>query len=88
MTLAKCTAAAAVLTLALGATSALASPQGDCAEQGQKVNTALAANQQSPQYQDALKEAHNGRDFCLNGYYKVGLTHYANALKMLGVSAT
>jgi len=84
MNFVKCSAAA-ILAVALGAASAAASPQGDCARTGKKVNDALNAGQQSPQYQDALKEAHNGRDFCLAGFYKLGLDHYANALKILGV---
>ncbi len=83
MTLVK-SATIAMLALALGSASAIASPQGDCAQAGRKVSQALDANQQAPQYPDALKEAHNGRDFCLAGYYKIGLDHYANALKMLG----
>ncbi len=86
MTIAKSAATAAILALALGTAPAIASPQGDCAQTGKKVNDALDSNQQSPKYQDALKEAHNGRDFCLAGFYKLGLDHYANALKILGVS--
>lgn len=58
----------------------------NCLQMAQQVKTALADNQQSPGYADALKAQINGRDFCANGLYDQGVTHYAHALAYLGVS--
>jgi hypothetical protein len=78
---------------ALATTSAMAADasgatQGDCNTMAAQVRTALAANQSSSNFADATKEKNYGRDFCTNSLYKVGVEHYAQALKLLGVSAS
>jgi hypothetical protein len=50
------------------------------------VRTALSSNQQSANYDAAVKESHYGRDFCANAQPKMGSAHYTQALKLLGVS--
>jgi hypothetical protein len=51
-----------------------------------QVRTALTDNAQSANYQDAVKQQRYGRDFCANSFYKTGVDHYAEALRLLGVS--
>jgi hypothetical protein len=53
-----------------------------------QTRTALQSNQQSANYEQARKEDGYGRDFCANGMQKEGLQHYAQALKLLGVTAS
>jgi hypothetical protein len=86
MTYLKSVTAVALVSLAMGVTSAIAQEAtgSACNEQSRKVTAALSANQQSAQYQDARHEADSGRDYCRAGFYKVGLDHYASALKLLG----
>ena len=90
MTFAKYAAAGAALSLAVATISVPAMAQeanaSQCLQTSKKVSSALSANQQSAQYQAATQEAHNGRDFCANGLYQIGLDHYNNALKILGAS--
>jgi hypothetical protein len=84
------TIAAATFAFSLGA--ALAVPAGaketgnlsNCVKLADEVNQALANNSQSPSYGAASKEKSYGRDFCANGLYEQGVTHYAQALKLLG----
>ena len=73
--------------LAMGATAANAegASQSTCAQAQQKVATALAADT-SANHDQATKESRYGRDFCLNGLYKKGMEHYAEAMKLLGIS--
>lgn len=80
--------AAIGLSVLLVATAANAagSNSPECVTLGDKVKTALAANQQSANYDQAVKESHYGRDFCANSMPKVGADHYTQALKLLGVS--
>jgi len=56
-----------------------------CVKLADEVNQALAANSQSSSYNDATKEKGYGRDYCNAGLYAQGITHYADALKLLGV---
>lgn len=86
MTYLKTATAVAVVSLAFGAASAFAQEAtgSDCNEQSRKVTVVLSANEQSAQYQDARHEAETGRDYCRRGFYKVGLDHFANAMKLLG----
>jgi len=72
--------------LAMGATAnAEAASQATCTAAQQKVATALAADT-STNHDQAAKESHLGRDFCLNGLYGRGMDHYAAAMKLLGIS--
>ena len=85
------TIAATTLALSLGATafsvSASAEESGNlstCVKLAGQVNQALASNTQSPSYDAAAKEKSYGRDYCATGLYPQGVTHYAQALKLLG----
>ena len=62
--------------------------EGDCAAMRVKVNSALDANQSSANFADAKKESTYGQEFCTNAMYKTGVSHYAQALKLLGASAS
>jgi hypothetical protein len=73
--------------LAMGTSAASAQDAAPtCISLASQVRTALASNQQSSNYDAAVKESHYGRDFCANAMPKVGVDHYAQALKLLGVS--
>jgi hypothetical protein len=84
------TALAFCAMAAMGATAANAmTPTADnCNTMATQVKTALDANQTSSNFDAAKKEKNYGRDFCTNAMYKVGMDHYAQALKLLGVSAS
>jgi len=62
--------------------------ESDCAAMQVKVHSALDANQSSSNLADAKKENSLGHQFCGNSLPKVGVAHYAQALKLLGVSAS
>jgi hypothetical protein len=55
-----------------------------CVKLAGEVNQALATNTQSASYEAAAKEKSYGRDYCSTGLYAQGVTHYAEALKLLG----
>jgi hypothetical protein len=82
--------AAATIALSLGA--AMTVPAGaeqsgnlsTCVKLAGEVNQALAKNGQSSSYEAAQKEKNYGRDYCASGLYPQGVTHYAQALKLLG----
>jgi len=85
------TIAATTFALSLGAAAlsvaANAEESGNlstCVKLASEVNQALASNTQSPSYDAASKEKSNGRDYCASGLYPQGVTHYAEALKLLG----
>jgi hypothetical protein len=73
--------------LAMGTTAANAetATQATCAQAQQKVATALASDT-SANHDQAQKESRLGRDFCLNSLYGKGMQHYAEAMKLLGIS--
>ncbi|HWA30641.1 MAG TPA: hypothetical protein VG867_06070 [Rhizomicrobium sp.] len=71
--------------IAFGATAANAEGLSDCTHAKDKVTEALAKDT-SGNHDAAVKESNYGRDFCNNGLYKQGVAHYAQALKLLGVS--
>lgn len=75
-------------TLALGTSAASAAENSaqTCVSLASQVKTALDSNQQSANYDAAKKESRYGRDFCANAQPRVGTAHYAQALKLLGVS--
>ena len=68
------------------AADATPAPEATCATMAEQVKTALDANQSSANFADATKEKNAGRDFCNNSLPKAGVQHYAQALKLLGVS--
>jgi hypothetical protein len=84
----KLTAAAAILcsTFVAGAANATTATANSCFDMAQQVKAALAANAQSPNYQDALKEQNNGQSFCSESFYQYGINHYSRALTLLGAS--
>jgi hypothetical protein len=49
-----------------------------------QVHSALDSSQQSSSQQEAVKERNSGREYCTHGFYRVGMDHYAEALKLLG----
>ena len=55
-----------------------------CESMDSQVRTALSSSQQSNSLQEAVKERNSGRQYCTHGFYKVGMDHYAEALKLLG----
>lgn len=72
--------------LALGvmsANAAAAATRQTCLEAAHQVQSALDANQQSPNYSDAKRERRNGLEFCNSGFYQQGVDHYEEALKLL-----
>lgn len=73
--------------LAMGTSAASAQDSAStCISLASQVRTALSSNQQSANYDAAVKESHYGRDFCANAQPKMGSAHYTQALKLLGVS--
>jgi hypothetical protein len=86
----KLAAGAAILcsTLVAGATAAVAqeATAANCHEMADQVNAALAANAQSPNYQEAVKEKNNGLSFCTENFFRYGIDHYSHALTLLGVN--
>jgi len=75
----------AMLVMGATAANAEAATQATCAQAQQKVSAALASDS-SANHDQAMKESHYGRDFCLNGLYGKGMQHYAEAMKLLGIS--
>lgn len=59
-----------------------------CTTLQSQVRTALQSNAQSPNYDSALKEQRYGLEFCSNGFFQNGVSHYEQALKLLGVDKT
>jgi hypothetical protein len=80
--------AAATICMTLAASSAFAEESGlsGCVNMEQQVKTALASNQQSPNYDAANKEQNYGRQYCTNTFYAQGIDHYDRALALLGTS--
>jgi len=74
--------------VAMGSVAAQAAEANatNCLQMAQQVKTALADNPGSPGYADALKAQVNGRDFCANGLYDQGVSHYTHALAYLGAN--
>lgn len=73
--------------VAMGATAANADTASlaTCAQAQHKVTAALASDS-SANHDAAAKESGYGRDFCNNGLYGKGMQHYAEAMKLLGIS--
>jgi ABC-type transporter MlaC component len=83
------TALALCAMAAMGTTTAFAmdTTYTDCHNKADQVRTALDANQASSNYSAAKKESDAGRDFCQQSQYRIGVDHYAAALKLLGVAS-
>lgn len=79
------TAAVLSLGLAAGASAAFAADPGetDCRQMDSQVRTALSSAQSANKDQ-AEHERSTGQQFCTHGYYRVGIAHYTQALKLLG----
>jgi hypothetical protein len=87
----KFAALAAAVCVGLGVTAASAADQQvasvqTCLSLATQVKTALEANAQSPNYDDAVKEKKYGLEFCNASFYAKGVSHYDRALQLLGVS--
>jgi hypothetical protein len=79
---------AAVALLSSGivfAGSANAADMGACAHMATAVRSAIESNASSANLADAQKEQGLGRDWCANGLYDRGISHYQHALDLLGV---
>lgn len=76
-----------IAVIALGTAAANAEPASltSCVQARAKVTEALASNTSS-NHDAALKESNYGRDFCNSGLYQRGMEHYAQAMKLLGIS--
>jgi hypothetical protein len=87
----KFAASVVALSLGLGMTVASANAQQmatvqSCLNVAAQVKTALDANAQSANFEDAMKERNYGLAFCNGGYYAKGVSHYNRALEILGVA--
>lgn len=78
--------AASILSLSLigGASVAVAQEvsASTCRDKEVQVRSALASSQAGDR-EAAQKEQNTGRNFCNHGYYKVGMDHFEQALKLL-----
>ena len=76
----KLAAAAALLCSGLALSGAQASsfdaPANQCHDLAKQVKAALDDNQQSQNYQDAVRARRSGNDFCVHGLYKPGIANY------------
>ena len=54
-----------------------------CLHAAKDVRAAIAQNQDSPKRNDAERQQRYGLQYCNSGFYKRGMAHYAEALKML-----
>lgn len=77
-------AAALCLGLAAGAASAAEPNATACRDLESQVRSALEASQQVRNREDAIKEQSSGQTYCSHGYYRIGLAHLNQALKLLG----
>ncbi len=81
----KWTAIAVLSSGLVFAGAASAADMGACAHMATQVKSAVEANGQSANLADARKEQSLGRDWCSNGLYDRGISHYERALDLLGV---
>ncbi len=77
--------------MALGVSAASAAPEqmanlNGCAKLSDQVQSALASNQQSANYDEAKKQGKFGNEYCTNAFYGQGVAHYERALQLLGVA--
>lgn len=76
-------AAALCLGLATGAASAAEPNATACRDLESQVRSALEASQAGNR-DEAVKEQSSGQTYCSHGYYRIGLAHLSQALKLLG----
>ena len=78
---------ASILSLSLFGSASLAVAQevsaSSCRDMEVQVRSALVSNP-SGDRDAAEREQNAGRNLCNHGYYKVGMDHFAQALKLLG----
>jgi len=82
-------AAAAAVCLGLGISVASAQEVASissCLSLADKVKTALGDSAQSSNFDAAKKERTFGQEYCTNGFYAQGVSHYSRALQLLGVA--
>lgn len=76
-------AAALCLGLATGAASAAEPNAAACRDLESQVRSALEESQAGNR-DGAVKEQSSGQTYCSHGYYRIGLAHLSQALKLLG----
>jgi len=81
-------AAASIFAVGGSVANATDGAQQTCTSMATQTRDALQGNRQSSNYGQARKESEYGRDFCNNGMPKQGIEHYAQALKLLGITAS
>ncbi|HEX3809085.1 MAG TPA: hypothetical protein VHW02_05235 [Rhizomicrobium sp.] len=77
-------AAAIVAVTAIGIGAASAASSDDCIRAAEQANTAIKANQESPQISTARRAASDAQSFCASGMYDRGVARYAEVAKDLG----
>lgn len=81
------TLCAGIGLFAMSATAADAASVSGCLHAAKDVRAAIAGNQSSPKLEDAQRQQRYGLEYCNQGFYKQGMAHYAEALKVLGADA-
>ena len=76
-------AAAFCFALSLGVASAAEPNATACRDLQSQVRSALEASQAGNR-DEAVKEQSSGQTYCSHGYYRIGLAHLGQALKLLG----
>jgi len=76
-------AAAFCFALSLGVASAAEPNATACRDLESQVRSALEASQAGNR-DEAVKEQSSGQTYCSHGYYRIGLAHLSQALKLLG----
>ncbi len=81
-------AALCVATAPMAAYAYAAEPENvtGCLHTAKQVAAAIEAAQQ-PNAEAARHEQGLGRDFCTNGFFHLGLAHYAKALELAGAKS-
>jgi hypothetical protein len=80
-------AAALCVAMSIGAASAAEPNATACRDLESQVRSALEASQAGNR-EEAIKEQSSGQTYCSHGYYRIGLTHLSQALKLLGSDKT
>jgi hypothetical protein len=82
-------AAGAALCLGLVAAAGSASLAEEanaatCQSMEAQVRSGLDESGQSANRQEIVKQRDSGRQYCARGFYRTGMEHFAQALKLLG----
>lgn len=80
-------AAALCFAMSIGAASAAEPNATACRDLESQVRSALEASQAGNR-EEAIKEQSSGQTYCSHGYYRIGLAHLSQALKLLGSDKT